>query len=1050
MADEERRITARMILDSTGFNASLQGVNNNLRVAQSELRNASAQVGVFGRDSERLQGIQEALSSQLQLHTQRVGIYTQSLETTTARMNGNITERDRLRTSLASANSAYDEAVRLLGRESDEATQAGQAVSRLTEDLSRSELAVQTNARQINTYTTQLNNAQAELARTQALLNSTNREIATQESSWLSASRTLNSASEQMRTSGEKISKAGQSLTVGVTMPIVGIGVAAANSGMEFEAQMSRVKAISGATEDEFKQLNDQALKLGADTTFSSKQAAEGMENLASAGFKTTEIMSAMPGMLDLAASGGLDIATSSDIAASSLRGFGLEATQSSHVADVLAKAAADTNAEVTDMGAALKYAAPPAHTLGMSIEETAAAIGIMSNAGIKGEMAGTTLRGSLISLASPSADAAKTMAQMGFNAFDAQGKMLPFKDVIDRLQKSTRNLSDEKKADALATIFGKESLSGMMVLMDAGPATIDELTKSFKDSDGAAKAMAATMLDNTKGSLEAMKGSIETASIKLSTVLAPTIIKVSENVTEMANKFSELSPATQETIVKSLALVAALGPMVLVTGKVLTAGSAIVGVMGRVAGALGTASVAAEGATATVGAVGTAGGAAALLLNPVTLGIAGVGAAAVGTAYLLNQKVIPTLDLFGKEVSDAAKKSVTAYMELDNKVGVSLLSFKANNTTITQAIASETVGTFEKMGADIKAGRDKHYTEDLANLTKFYQDQGLLSSQDATTALNKMKETHELRSVEIDTYEKIVKEIYEKAANDHRTITQEEENTVKEIKDKMQKLAIEALTESEKEQQAILVRMRLSAKDISTEQASDVIKASAKQRDETTRLANDQYEKTVNSISRQRDEGVITSDDQAQKMIAAAQKIRDESIKKAQEMHKGVVDELESENKDVAEKINEQDGSIKTVWQNLRDWFANTPIVRYIVTSGANASANMNTSIQNQASGTDYFTGGLTTMHEKGYEVYNLPRGSRIYNHEASEDLVLKTAQEVAKGVLSSMQANSRSGNSGPLLHADKIVIANDMDIRDIAYKLEFYREQAAAAKGG
>jgi len=389
---------------------------------------------------------------------------------------------------------------------------------------------------------------------------------------------------QSIKTSGENLTKfgtnamdIGKKLAIGVTVPLVGVGVASVKVGMDFESAMSRVKAISGATGDSFKLLNDMALQLGKDTAFSAKEAAQGMENLASAGFNVDEIMKAMPGMLDLAASGGLDIATASDIAASALRGFGLDADKSGHVADVLAKVAADTNANVTDMGMALKYAAPPAHALGMSIEEVSAAIGIMSNSGIKGEQAGTTLRGSLISLASPSDAAAKAMSNIGFNAFDAHGKMLPFKDVVELLTKSTKKLTDEKKADALATIFGKEALSGMMTLVDAGSGKLDELTKSFKKSDGSAKEMATTMQDNAKSSIEQMIGSLETAAIKIEQNIAPTIRQIALQIQEWANSFSNLSPAVQQTIIVVALVVAAVAPLLILIGAMASGVGALI-----------------------------------------------------------------------------------------------------------------------------------------------------------------------------------------------------------------------------------------------------------------------------------------------------------------------------------------------------------------------------------------------------------------------------------------------------------------------------------------
>lgn len=305
------------------------------------------------------------------------------------------------------------------------------------------------------------------------------------------------------------------SAVAGITTALGGLATAAVKIGMDFEAQMSRVKAISGATAEEFIKLNDLAVQLGADTAFSAKEAAEGMENLASAGFSVNEIIDAMPGMLDLAAASGEDLATSSDIAASTLRAFGLEASEASHVADVLAKNAGDTNAAVYDTGEAMKYVAPVASSLGLSLEEVTGAIGLMANAGIKGSQAGTTLRGALTRLTKPTDDMVAAMEEMGFSAFDSEGKMKNLSTIISELKIGMEGWTDEAKSNALATIFGTEALSGMMALIDAGPEKINALTESLINSDGASKEYAKTMQDNLKGNIEELGGSLETLGIQ-------------------------------------------------------------------------------------------------------------------------------------------------------------------------------------------------------------------------------------------------------------------------------------------------------------------------------------------------------------------------------------------------------------------------------------------------------------------------------------------------------------------------------------------------------
>lgn len=336
-------------------------------------------------------------------------------------------------------------------------------------------------------------------------------------------------------------------IQVGVTS-VLGYAI---KSGMDFEQQMSRVKAISGATGEEFAKLKEQAIELGASTAFSATEAAQGMENLASAGFSTSEIMDAMPGMLDLAASSGEDLASSADIAASTLRGFGLEASQAGHVADVLAKNAANTNAAVKDTGEAMKYVAPVAHTMGLSLEEVAASIGIMADSGIKGSQAGTTLRGALSRLAKPTEKMYQIMDELGLSFYDSNGKMKSLTEMVAMLQSNMSGLTDEQKQNALVTLFGQEALSGMMVLMDAGPDKLASLTDAYKNCDGAAAEMAATMMDNLAGAVEEMSGAAETFGL----VLYENMQEPLKNLAvEATNSIRELTKAFQDGGLQGLA----------------------------------------------------------------------------------------------------------------------------------------------------------------------------------------------------------------------------------------------------------------------------------------------------------------------------------------------------------------------------------------------------------------------------------------------------------------------------------------------------------------
>lgn len=486
------------------------------------------------------------------------------------------------------------------------------------------------------------------------------------------------SVSKHLQSFSKGVNGLGTKMTLGVTTPILGATAAAINVGNDFEAEMSRVKAISGATGNQFQKLSQQAMDLGAKTAFSSSEAANGMENLASAGFSTSEIMEAMPGMLDLAASSGEDLANSADIAASTLRGFGLAANQAGHVADVLAKNAADTNAAVADTGLAMKYIAPVAQSAGWSLESVTAAIGLMSNAGIKGEQAGTTLRGALTNLMNPSDVAAKSMKSVGFSAYDAQGKMKPLSQIVGELSSKTANLSNKQRDQVIATIMGTESLSGMQVLLKDGKGNLDQMTESLKNSNGAADEMARTMQDNTKSSIEQMTGSLETAGITVQKALAPSIRDAADKVTELANAFGELDSESQKNILKTVGVVAAIGPVLKAISTPISGISKIVGAIGKSAAkksaakAIADTAAAAAPAAKKVGLLSKAGsalsGVFAAIPLPAKIAL-GVGtAAAVGIGLAIKHahdeavkadlaKRFGDVTLSAKECEDAAKQ---------------------------------------------------------------------------------------------------------------------------------------------------------------------------------------------------------------------------------------------------------------------------------------------------------------------------------------------------------------------------------------------------------
>ncbi len=360
------------------------------------------------------------------------------------------------------------------------------------------------------------------------------------EREWKSSSTGIGSAISKIGSLASKGLKVATVAITGTAAALGGVAAAAIKVGSDFESQMSRVKAISGATGEEFEQLKAQAMQLGADTSFSASQAAEGMENLAAAGFTTSEIMNAMPGLLNLAAASGEDLASSSDIAASTLRGFGLAASDAAHVADVLAANANRTNSSVADTGEAMKYVAPLARAAGLSLEETAAAIGIMANAGVNGSQAGTSLRGALSRLSKPTKDMSEAMDELGISFYDSNRKMKSLTEQVGMLRQATEGMTDEQKNNYLVTLYGQEALSGMLALINEGEGSLGELTNAYKNCDGAAKEAAETMQDNLSGALEQLSGSAETLGLAFYNSVADNLKNAAKTATESINNITD------------------------------------------------------------------------------------------------------------------------------------------------------------------------------------------------------------------------------------------------------------------------------------------------------------------------------------------------------------------------------------------------------------------------------------------------------------------------------------------------------------------------------
>lgn len=453
--------------------------------------------------------------------------------------------------------------------------------------------------------------------------------------------RQWQNAGKDIMKTGQSITKAGQTLTTGLTMPIVGAGIGAVKTAANFEAGMSKVQAISGASEEAMGQLTNKAMEMGAKTKFSATEASDAFSYMAMAGWKTEQMMSGIEGVMYLAGATGEDLAQTSDIVTDAMTAFGMAADETSTVikdgvatevsnvtrfVDVLAATANNANTNVGMLGESFKYVASVAGSMGYSIEDISVALGTMANSGIKASQGGTALRTLLTNMANPSEKMATAMETLGVSLDDGAGNMKSFAEVMQDLRagfgelkmsqeeisaamdywngllESGQATEDEynegmqalmenalgaegaMKAQAAAMLAGKTGMAGLLAIVNSSDEDFNSLTQAINNSNGACEQMYSVTQDNLLGRLTILKSTIESIAIAFGNELSPYVEKATKFIQGLADKFNSLDSAQRQQIIKIAAIVAAVGPALLIIGKLTTGVGAVVTKVGQFA----------------------------------------------------------------------------------------------------------------------------------------------------------------------------------------------------------------------------------------------------------------------------------------------------------------------------------------------------------------------------------------------------------------------------------------------------------------------------------
>lgn len=413
-------------------------------------------------------------------------------------------------------------------------------------------------------------------------------------------------AGQKMEAVGNSIASAGKKM-MGVTTVIGGVGVAAVKTAADFDSAMSQVAAVSGATGKDFDALRNKAREMGAKTKFSATEAAEAMNYMAMAGWKTEDMLSGIEGIMNLAAASDEDLATTSDIVTDALTAFGLSAKDSGHFADILAAASSNANTNVSMMGETFKYCAPIAGALGFSAGDTAEAIGLMANAGIKSSQAGTALRTIMNNLAGDVKISGKAIGDVTIATTNADGSMRDLSDILADCRSAFGNLTESEKAQAAESLVGKNAMSGFLALMNAGEGDIEKLSSAIENCDGSAEKMAMTMQDNLAGQLTILKSQLQELAISFGDILMPAIRSIVSKLQGFVDKLNGMDEGTKRTIATIALLVASIGPLLIIIGTAISKiGVAMQGFV-KLANGISKLKVAVQGGAGVLGKLGAA-----------------------------------------------------------------------------------------------------------------------------------------------------------------------------------------------------------------------------------------------------------------------------------------------------------------------------------------------------------------------------------------------------------------------------------------------------------
>ncbi|EAE2991879.1 phage tail tape measure protein, partial [Listeria monocytogenes] len=696
--------------------------------------------------------------------------------------------------------------------------------------------------------------------------------------------------------SGQKLTKAGTAMTVGFTAPIVAGMIKSTKAYLDFDNEVTEVNSLlreSGESAKEFgdryTQVFDYAQKASVKYGVASEQTMLGMKEMVKKGYDINQTMASMPAIFNAARASGDDFETVMSVTTSTLEQFGMiskdtnkQMEYTNKVADVLTYVADKTAAGFSDMGTAMNYVGPISHSLGYSLTDTAAAVGLLSNRGIEGQKAGTGLRGMLTSLLKPSKSAAEAMSAVGLTIEDNNGNMKTLPTLLDDINDKTKKMTKTQKNSFLTMIFGREPLSAVNTLLEAGGDSLRKYSKGADEANGYTKQVADNMRKAGKFGVDQFKASLEVLEQNVGQKLMPALTPIIEWANKMIDKFNDLSGAQQQSIIKWAGILAATGPVLMIGGKLVSmTGGLIKGFAGLgkilglgsklapLAAGFGATTTAVEGTS--LAAAGLAGSFGAL---PAAIGLAGAALIGVGI-YALDKHISKIeeskerIKTWGYDIGAEADKSMGKFNEFASEGKLALDTFATGATDDSERV----VTAFKNMADEIKKNTD----DALNGFKESYEE---FSPAVQAILDNSMKDSEKRaneRKANVNAQYKEIEDIYKSAADKHRNLTSEESKTVNNIYKAMQIEQVESLGLNESKKKQIIKAMNGEVESLNQDalvEQSDylnkitkkTIDSTSKQKKELKKAYDDglidkkSYNDSINQMDRERDSTVRSS----------------------------------------------------------------------------------------------------------------------------------------------------------------------------------------------